>query len=216
MNLTVTFIVLKRLYKISLLVICSGIISAPSFYVYGQVKVKTKDTNKLTVSLKTNTGTLFSTNEKSVLGIARGNSVVFTKPLNQHLRTEAMISYNMILNRCCIDKIFGSKPGNASGVKLTLPVSMQYYPLRSKSKLQAFVGAGAQYNFNPEKGSSKITGDVLANKSSDAGTKYISLIFTQGVTYKINTKIEVFQSALFIPDANKTIGLNIGVGYTLP
>ncbi len=211
------FSMVKLLYKMSLFILCSGIVSAPSFYAYGQVRSNVKNPNKISIGVKSSTGALFSTNKKTFPNLTSGTGIVFTKPINTHLRTEAMINYNMILNRCCIDKIYGRKPGDADAFKISLPVTMQYYPLKPKSKLQAYVGVGAQYNFNYGKGTSAQTnGDVLPNNSANAGTKYISLIFTQGVTYKINTKIEVFQSALFIPDANKTIGLNIGIVYTIP
>ena len=48
-------------------------------------------------------------------------------------------------------------------------------------------------------------------------TKYITILFTQGVTFEVNTKIQVTQSFHFIPsNTNSVIGIDLGIGYKLP
>ena len=61
--------------------------------------------------------------------------------------------------------------------------------------------------------------DVVSqyNTPPQSDTKYITIVFTQGVTFEVNTKIEVSQSFHFIPENNNTvIGINLGVGYKIP
>ena len=48
-------------------------------------------------------------------------------------------------------------------------------------------------------------------------TKNITILFTQGFTFEVNTKIQVSQSLHFIPgNTTKVIGIDFGVGYKFP
>ena len=185
--------------------------------------IKEKHKNKTTVGFRTGSGVLFSTtplhNKQGKLNYSINNSLVFSKPLSPHLKAEALLNFSILQNPCCIDKIFGNKPVEylKSG-KLLLPVTLQYYPIKRQNKLQPYLGAGMQYNFNPYTNTqaSDDAANAHPNNPGAAGTKYISIIFTQGITYEVSTRIQVTQSFHFIPEANKTIGIDIGIGYTIP
>jgi len=60
-------------------------------------------------------------------------------------------------------------------------------------------------------------GEPVTSRNSIKDTKYISILFTQGVIFEVSTKIQVNQSFHFIPESNaKRIGIDLGVGYQLP
>ena len=55
------------------------------------------------------------------------------------------------------------------------------------------------------------------NNYPQADTKYITILFTQGVTFEVNTKIELTQSFHFIPtNTTNIIGIDLGIGYKIP
>lgn len=210
---------MSKLYKSGLLIIAIIIITMPSLYVYGQVKSLKSKKNKPEIGFQSSGGVLYNTGKQSKINFSVNNSLVFKKPLSPHIKAEALINFNIIKNQCCIDKIFGAYTAdNISAAKLSLPVTIQYYPLKKQNKLQPYIGAGVQYDINmPAKHQPNYVAKQDNNEypPTDNGTKYISIIFTQGVTYKINTKIQLRQSFHFIPGADKTLGLDIGVGYTI-
>ena len=99
--------------------------------------------------------------------------------------------------------------------KINIPLTLQYHPLCCGAKIDPFVGMGLQYNFNTA--TSSQSNPELTFQNTNTGTKYISILFTQGVTYEINTKIDVDESIHFIPGTgSKSLGFNVGIGYKLP
>ena len=100
--------------------------------------------------------------------------------------------------------------------KLSVPVTIQYYFLPEQYKIRPFCGTGLLYDCNP-KSADQSPMDTHSGNYNNADTKYISILFTQGVTFEINTKIQIRQSFHFIPgNASKTIGIDLGIGYTFP
>lgn len=217
MILCVIFIVVKRLQKIRLILVWVAITVAPSLYVYGQTQ--TRPTNKTSIGFRTGTSAWINPAERNnTASYLVKNSMVITKPINTHFRAEALVNLNIFQNQCCIDKILKASPKEyLTSAKMTLPVTIQYFPLRPKNKLQPYIGAGVQY----DPSSSSIiahsnNNDVPVKNGNLSGTKYISIIFTQGVTYKVSTDIQVIQSFHFIPGNDRQIGIDLGIGYTIP
>ena len=144
---------------------------------------------------------------------AISSRLVLRKPINAHFKVETGLSYSAI-----------QTPGSATvGYKkpytLAVPVTLQYYFLPKQCRVQPYFGAGMQYNFNtPSNTISPFNGDITPSVNNyQSGTKYISILFTQGMTFEINTKIEINESFHFIPNnGNKTIGLDLGIGYNIP
>ena len=144
------------------------------------------------------------------------------KTLGKHLKTETGINYLLKMpdnkDKYTKDPFKYLKPYRTS-----LPVSLQYYPFSEHKKVQPYCGLGLQYNFsldNKHSNSYTTPTEMLSDAKSQQllqGTKYISLFFTQGIIYEINTKIQVTQSFHFIPDNNSsTFGIDLGIGFTLP
>jgi len=105
-----------------------------------------------------------------------------------------------------------------TGMDYSIPLSMDFYLLPQKSKLNTYCGIGLQYN-HLCKQNACYQGDQEQPTSPYPlpGTHLVSILFTQGVTYEVNTRIQVKQSIHFIPQAgNKTIGLDLGIGFKLP
>ena len=85
--------------------------------------------------------------------------------------------------------------------------------------MRPFCGAGVQCNMlQGNNNVPSFTGDVNpVTYNPQPDTKYITIFFTQGVTYEINTKIEITQSIHFIPEnTNSVIGIDLGIGFKLP
>jgi outer membrane protein W len=185
-----------------------------------QGKNKTKHAhpkNKVTIGFQT--GKEYSFGNTSIrqgkLQQYNKTGIVLRKPLSNHFKAEAGISYATPPSQCCVSNIYGTN--QKIGSTLTLPATIQYYMLPKCCKLQPYIGTGLQYNFNGKNIVSPFTGEgskIPAGSAAD--TKYISIVFTQGVTFEINTRIQITQSFDFVPAADKTIGIDLGIGYTLP
>ena len=148
---------------------------------------------------------------------ATNNKIVLRKPINAHFKAEAGLSYSAFQNGSSTS--FGSNNPLQKVSKFSLPITLQYYFLPEKSKVRPYCGAGLQYNFNANGNAiSPFNSDGRNEYVPQTGNKYISIIFTQGITFEINTKIQVTQSFHFIPDNNnnKTFGIDLGIGFTLP
>lgn len=156
---------------------------------------------------------------KTQYGVDHGLTI--RKKLSPHFKIESGISYNQLPNPTTKDYSSNTNFNNClKPYCLSLPTTLQYYFLPQKSKLRPYCGAGIQYNINISPNTiSPFSGDSYpahSQQNYQSGTKYISILFTQGVTYKINTKIQITQSFHFIPSAIKTFGLDLGLGFTIP
>jgi len=200
-------------------------LSLTSVFVYAQnITKQSKHKNTFTIGFHSGRDLLFNSspllhNKQSKIHYPINSGFVLRKPINTHFKAEVRINYSSIQSQPAIDKIFGgSSFATAKTNKTSIPATIQYYPL-NKHKLQPFLGAGLQYNFSPiNNNSSTVKSDKNYTASSfpESGTKYIRIIFTQGITYEVNTKIQITQSFHFIPNTNKIIGIDLGLGYTLP
>ena len=98
---------------------------------------------------------------------------------------------------------------------IAIPLTVQYYFLPKESKLQPYIGMGAMLNPNT-KNTMTLTDDA-GNYTSYPGTQYISILFTQGVTFEVNPHIHLTQSLhLFNVGGRAAIGLNFGIGFYIP
>ena len=199
-------------------------LSLVSLYVSGQAKAKKSNKkDKVMVGFQRGRELLFNSSplmhsKQSKVHTAINNRIVLRKPLNTHFKVETGINYSVIQNQCCVGKISDYNPINfQKQYKLSLPITIQYNFLSEQCRVRPYIGAGLQYNFyNKNISFSPPTSDYHTDNNPLPETKYISIIFTQGVTFEVNTKIQICGSLHFIPDNNKTIGIDLGIGYHLP
>lgn len=161
-------------------------------------------------------------NKQSKVHAGVSNSLVLRKPLNNHFNVEGAISYRVFQN-LTTNNTSDKTPGNKNTLSqkaynIALPVAVNYFFFPGKCRVRPYFGAGFQYNLNLNNASNAISLFPNDNKIEDNqqhGVKYIS--FTQGITFQVNTKIQVTQSFHFIPDNNnKVIGIDLGIGCQLP
>ena len=192
-------------------------------------KTKVKQSKKrqpITIGFQTGRNSKFnsttrhsSTKSKSYLNDHR---ILFNKTINRHFKAETGIGYSLYQNG---NQSSGLSRSNTQSFRQTnqpyIPVSVQYFPLSEKTKFHPFCGVGLQFNPNLNANFTSpfnSTGDNYpAQANTMPGTKYISIIFTQGVTYEINTKIQITQSFHFLQNNNdNTLGIDVGVSFSLP
>jgi len=198
------------------LLLWSLTIASLTVYAQNQIKKAVKKTNhKPTFGIQAGKEVTFTT--PSLLSTRHtkaqynnSKSLVLRQPLNQHFKVEAGLNIGLTNKASGPDKLN----------KITLPVNLQYHFLPDKYRIHPYCGAGVQCKLfsNETILSSSINTEGQQdhyNKLSD--TKYITILFTQGVTFEVNTKIQVSQSLHFIPgNTSKVIGIDFGVGYKFP
>ena len=197
-----------------------------SFTVFAQSKIKrtTKKPEHKTTTLGIQTGKDLYFNTSSALHNKQGKmhygtnkALVLRKSLNTHFKAEAGFSYNTPLNQNGLNFFPAKVPAQNN---VSVPVTIQYYFLPEKYKLHPYCGAGLQGNICCNNGTQPnyASGDVRPDCcNTPADTKYISILFTQGVTFEVNTRIQVSQSFHFIPgNTTRVIGLDLGIGYKFP
>ena len=131
-------------------------------------------------------------------------------PLVTHFKAEAGMSFSNIL-------VYPTNKGNlVKGARsVAIPLTVQYYFLPKESRLQPYIGMGAMLNPNPK--NSLLLMDDGSNYKPYPGTQYISILFTQGVTFEVNTRIHLTESLhIFNVGGRAAIGLNFGIGFYLP
>ena len=213
------------LNKIVFLTLSICYLALASVCVYGQSKTwhnnsTGKHKQPLTVGFKSGQDILFPSHNYNKTHYAISSTLFLRKPITSNFFFETGLKYSVIQS--------GSNPfyktlnsGYATpkqAFSLTIPVTIQYYFLPEKSRVRPYIGGGMQYGFGGN--NNNITPFNTENHpdfTDQTGTKYISILFTQGVTFEINTKIQVNQSFHFLPEAtNKTFGIDIGIGFKLP
>jgi hypothetical protein len=211
---------MSGLRKILLLAIASSCLTTGSFVLYGQNQICKKSRIKHPVTIGFQSGKSFLFGKSMPTKKFNGhyfsnNSININMTINKHFRAEGGISYNTTPNQSNITNELGGKPSPFKYSSVSVPFTLQYYPLPHHCRLQPYCSVGFQYNNNPANITSS-AGDNNANDNVQSGTKYISIIFAQGMTFEINTKIQITQSFHFIPEsADKFIGFGLGIGYTL-
>lgn len=153
-----------------------------------------------------NTGTV---TKKYVAAATDG--IYFGFPFINQFRSEVGISMNNILlsNRDRNKNIFTNK-----GSYISIPLSVQYYILPKKCKIQPYFGFGAMVVPDADR--------LLFTKNSDGlnllqGPGTINMLITQGVNIEINTHIRLTESLHIMSSEGRTsYGLNLGVNLYVP
>ncbi len=138
-----------------------------------------------------------------------GFSVGF--PIVNQFRAEVDLSMsNLLSNNSNKNNGLSLRKGNL----VSIPVSIQYYLLPKKSKIQPYLGFGAMIVPDAQKYMFVKDGDGIKIMQ---GSSPISLLITQGVNIEINTKIHLTESLHVISSEGKTnFGLNFGVTFYVP
>ena len=159
-------------------------------------------------------------NKQTKFQYGANHGLTLRKKTGSHFKIESGFTYNQLQPQNFKNNFSCNNFNALKPYTLSLPATLQYYFLPEKSTLHPYCGAGIQTNINISPNTiSPFTGDTYPgtnHQTYQTGTKYISILFTQGVTYEINTKIQITQSFHFIPNATKTFGIDLGIGYTLP
>ena len=149
---------------------------------------------------------------------ATNHTLFARKSITKHVKVEAGINYRTSVTATGNKLPDGTAYQANKTSKLTLPLTIQYYLLPEHSKVNTFVGAGPQVNLlnNASYGYPPFSSDIRTDKIPQRGTKYISVLITQGVTFQINTKIQLTETLHFSPaNAGNIVGIDIGVGFYL-
>lgn len=211
---------MRGLQKILLMAFASSCLTTGSFVLYGQNQYYKKPHAKraVTIGFQSGKSLLFETpaaSKKIKRQYFTNNAVNINVAINKHFKAESGISYNTLPSQSYQIKGL-AKPSTFKYSGVSVPFTLQYYPLQHHCRLQPYCGVGFQYNDNPFSASLSAPADNSSVDNAQSGTKYISVIFAQGMTFEINTKIQITQSFHFIPEgAEKTIGFGFGIGYTI-
>jgi hypothetical protein len=159
------------------------------------------------VTIGFKTGSQFAFKNPYTSGHSYSQGMYLRSYINARIAVELGLNYaqgpmNYMVNRRC--------PG-----ELSAPLSLQYFPCNPKHKLRPYAGAGVVY--------SNSLGRYPAPPYSDGPLQpmglrrnMMNMILSQGMLYRINTKIQVNESIHIIPAPDdKTIGFDVGVGYSL-
>lgn len=216
----------NKIFLFALTVLSMVTVSVPGF---AQNKIKSvlkKENAGITIGFQSGKEILFSTtpqvhNKQNKTRYGSAKSLVIRKPINAHFKLETMLGYTSIQNNPPIFFGAGKINNYLKPSSFSLPVTIEYYFLPEKNKLRPFCGAGFQCNCPNGKNNnpSPLSGmDVnVPYYNSQADTKYITILFTQGVTFEVNTKIEITQSIHFMPEnSNNAIGVDLGIGFKIP
>jgi outer membrane protein W len=208
-------------YAILFTALLSGILFT-SVCVYGKEKIVNKH-RKTTIGIQTGRDVIF-TDQKSNLPkfkYSTTTSLIIKKNIAEHFKVETGINYTGLFGRTQPQGP-ASLLTNMEPYRISLPVSIQYYVLPEKCKAQPYCGIGLQvdHNLTQKLRANQLTDaqtNVFVNTPPQPGNKSISILFTQGFTYEVNTKIQVTESVHFITNNwDNTLGINIGIGYHLP
>jgi len=198
-----------------------------STYLHAQTIVKqtkkAKHNTNTTIGFQSGRELLFNSSplvhsKQSKVHYGINNSLVLRKPLNTHFQAEARISYGISQGYVSLNDESGNTTITRKAYKVAVPVTINYFCLPEHCKDRPYFGAGMQYNINLHDGNaiSPFSNETSTPDNQMPGTKYISILFTQGVTFQVNTKIEINESFHFIPDnAGKEIGIDLGIGYKI-
>ncbi len=135
----------------------------------------------------------------------------FGFPLVNQFRAEVGLSMsNILMNTNSYQKPAALVTKNNI---ISVPVTLQYFLLPKKSKIQPYFGIGAMIVPDAPK-YMMMNGDGV---NLIQGTGNVNLLITQGVNVEINTKIHLTESLHIINSEGKTnFGLNFGVSFYVP
>ncbi len=189
---------------------------------YGHIRTDKKKKNQFLHLSETNIGfykeARFVQKTKNSNCCSRGpimsNGIVVRMPIVKHFKAEVSLDYAQMLNYTKHPD--QNKTLQASTVPaLSVPVSIQYYFLPKKCKVQPYAGLGTVIYSDVKNSLSLLENGEIRTKP--LSTKYISLFFTQGIIFEINPKIQISESVNFINEnGHNTIGVNFGIGFKIP
>lgn len=140
---------------------------------------------------------------------AATTGVTFGFPFITQFRSEVGLSMNNLLLNNKKSGILAQQNSY-----LSVPVTVQYYILPKKSKIQPYFGFGAMVVPDADK--------LLFTRSSDGvnllqGPGVINMLITQGVNIEINTHIRLTESLHVMSSEGRTsYGVNLGVNLYMP
>ena len=195
--------------------------SIASFTVLAQTNIKKaekKTDKRVVLGIQTGKEILLSTpsiHGQTKIHSATTKSIVLKKSLNERFKIETGINY---ATNTGMDCFCGKRTANLKSSKISLPISLQYYFLPEKYRLHPYCGAGVQGCLSGDNNQLSINNTESTDYNKrQSDTKNITILFTQGFTFEVNTKIQVNQSLHFIPgNTTKVIGIDFGVGYKFP
>jgi hypothetical protein len=221
------FVTVSLLNKIFITALATSYLAVASVCVHAQNKIipaKPKH-HRTYLSFRTGAETRYPAaagthSRQSKLSYSYNNSVIIKKSIGAHLKIESGVNYNTLPNNPVKLEDPNSKAFNMGkiGRSVSLPASVQYCFLPEKNKFNVFCGAGMQINLYGNSNSISLLNNNARPESTNqpSGTKYISVLFTQGITFEINTKIQLTQSFHFIPEnSEKSIGIDVGIGFKI-
>jgi len=213
-------------FKIISLLLATSIAASPLYArQIKEPKEKTKRSNSTTIGFRSGRALFYSSTKmggskqiKTYPGIS--NSLFARKPIYGRVSLEGGATYTMFRKPVSLPFKENKNLNSFQAYNIALPVTVNYFFLPGHCCIHPYIGAGFQYNLTPN----NRTGSPFNNESNVAyqdnqqgGTKYISLLFTQGVTFQVNTKIQINQSVHFAPgNNNRVIGIDLGIGCQLP
>ncbi len=189
---------------------------------YGHIRTDKKKKNQFLHLSETNIGfykeARFVQSAKSKVCCSgrpiMSNGIVVRMPIVKHFKAEVSLDYAQMLNYGKHGDQVKTLPSRNAPV-ISLPVSIQYYFLPKKCKVQPYAGLGTVIYSDVKNSLSILDNGEIRTKP--LSTKYISLFFTQGIIFEINPKIQLSESVNFMTENGRnTIGVNFGIGFKIP
>ena len=202
----------KKSFPIALLLLGSLCANA-------KIKHSKKENARPTTTISLKTGEAFDWNNNNLNQTGKFNKkstgIYVQKKINAHLSVEAgyvqQKDYSAQINTQDKYKLLSSN-------QFQIPITLQYYVLPTRKRLQPYCGTGFVYNSENNNQSQYSNTDLIkVDNRENSGNKTISIVFTQGISYEVNTKIQVNQSFHFISGTQtQTFGFDLGIGYKFP
>lgn len=210
-----------RLPKILVKTIVLAAIIAP-VYTYGQQISAGTSKNSLqrsfTIGFRVG-------NERNAGKIALGKpicfreyqSIMLRKNFTRHINVETGIKYNPTQTNTLVGTGNDKKYLSTAKSSFSVPLSIQYYFLQTKWRLQPYCGAGIQCNIGKQAPlMPPFASDIRLDNPVPTQTRYINVLITQGVSFQVSTRIQLTQSFHFMPDrTNPAMGMELGIGFNL-
>ena len=198
-NRTLISLTMRTTAYITVLII-TGVVAVNSVF------AKNKQTPILSnrhFSIGFNTGIITTTNKSiSLTPSTQTKAIVLGAAISKQMRLEAGVTW--------FRQAMANKNNYRQYTSFLIPISANYYLLPKKSRFQPYLGIGASYY-------RQFTGVNYESNQIANGLNKMSIMFTQGFTIEVNTKINITQSLhLIATEEKKTIGLSIGIGFKLP
>lgn len=205
---------------------CSLILAAviaPATWLCAQTKSKAhmKKQPKTSVGIRfegaIKTNTIQNYDKQHSLLYGPKGSVFVKKSITNRIEAEVKVSYSAYLNDCCIEQILGGKMKGFSS-SIEIPVTLQYSLLPARHKVQPFLGVGVQYGIDKNNVEQNVViqdASTYLVRDRNPEKKYISILFAQGVTFEVSTRIQLTESIHFIPERDQSLGIDIGIGYRI-